>query len=81
MLLTTLSLMSCSQDEQVSVKQSNLLTTSHKITVEEAKKNVMDFVSKLNQDTRASSFWGVNIGTVEVVSIPNGNSIGYSCKS
>lgn len=76
MLLTTLSLMSCSQDEQVSVKQSNLLTTSHKITVEEAKKNVMDFVSKLNQETRASSFWGVNIGTVEVVSIPNGTRSG-----
>lgn len=52
-LLVGCLLVACSQDES-NVSVGNSLSTSHRISMEEAKKNALDFASKVNSGTRST---------------------------
>lgn len=52
-LLVGCLLVACSQDES-NISVGNSLSTSHRISMEEAKKNALDFASKVNSGTRST---------------------------
>ena len=69
MLLFACLLTSCNQESQMDLASNQLYGNNHKVTVEEAKRNVMDFITNLNQKTRSSCYNNVTISSIEAISL------------
>ncbi|WP_036879844.1 C10 family peptidase [Xylanibacter oryzae] len=69
LILAAIGLISCNQEDQLSV--NNPSDHENKVTIEEAKANVMDFIANMNKGTRAFPS-NVSIANVEAISLPRG---------
>ena len=64
--------LACSQDENVFVTKNSPAGDYH-ITIEQAKRNAIDFVSRLNTNTRSTKT-PMDISNVQAISIPKGTT-------
>lgn len=70
-IAVSLSICSCSQNAELDNLISNETVVSNKVSVEEAKANVLDFVNNLNKNSTRAQPYNVNIANVEAISLSN----------
>ncbi len=78
-LMAIIGFTSCSQDGEINNIASESKAISNKVTVEEAKANVLDFINNLNKsNTRAFPTKSISIANVKPISIKAGTRTGAS---
>lgn len=61
--------MACSQNDLI-LNADNQVATNHRISIEQAKTNALNFANKVNSGTRNGSSKSLEIGNVQAISLP-----------